>query len=475
MIKHVNLLKILQIYLVLCITFQMVSILFFDYIFFDLILVFSAVASFVIYIYFARKTGRYKLFPSFNNYPFYIYFIIFNQFLVLLFYLLMAKHNTSDAINLNDFYSLYDNNYFTKGFVNSCPSANCPSSSFYPILSFSLIKIVSIFIHDSLFAIYLLTACLAFVIIPLQLLKLEYFFSKQLNKLNVLPLFFLIFNMTLLSSASSTHLAFLFALTSLLLFVSLFLEIFLKNNQLIKSKAYFPFFLFVMIFLFYAHPTILFSFFTLFILISFLHKTFFSKQLLFQFIAASLTFLIFAAFVLSRNAPILNQINSQFSATNAYFLGSYSPNENMTFSIMHFFIKLLKLFVTNSFFNLISILLLPLVFILALKVKIPKIAFLLSICALLSLDFYFFNNLFNSFDLIPREFELILQDLFNTLTYGNYYRLNLLKAFILFYILIYSLNTLKKTSNVRILNIYLSFIYLINLFLTFKMINYLSY
>jgi hypothetical protein len=118
---------------------------------------------------------------------------------------------------------------------------------------------------------------------------------------------------------------------------------------------------------------------------------------------------------------------------------------------------------------------LPLIFFLALKIRIPKIALLLSICILLSLDFYFFNNLFNSFDFMPRRFELIFQDLFNILTYGNYYRLNFLKVIILFYIFIYGLKTLKNTSYVRLFNIYLSFIYLINLFLTFKMIIYFTY
>ena len=475
MIKNVNLLKMLQIFLVMFTTFQMISIFFFDYVFLDFILILSAVISIIIYIYFASKRDIYKLFRSYNSYPIYIYVLVFNQFLVLLFYLLIANQRTSDATNLNNFYSLYDNNYFSNGFVLSCPSTNCPTYSFYPILSFSLIKLVNILFHDSLFVIYLLSACLAFVIIPLQLLKFEYFFLKQLTKLNVLPLFFLIFNMTLLSSVSSTHLAFLFALSSLLLFMSLFLEIFLRNNELIQSKAYFPFFLFVMIFLFYGHPTILFSFFVLFVLTSFLYKSYFSHQLLFQFIAATLTFLIFAIFVISRNGPFLNQIDTQFSANSDYFLNANLPDENITFSLMFFFIKLLKLFVTNSFFNLISFLLLPLIFFLALKIRIPKIALLLSICILLSLDFYFFNNLFNSFDFMPRRFELIFQDLFNILTYGNYYRLNFLKVIILFYIFIYGLKTLKNTSYVRLFNIYLSFIYLINLFLTFKMIIYFTY
>jgi hypothetical protein len=304
LVKYDNLLKISQIFFIVFISLQNISIIFFNYFFVNIVLIFSVVLTFIIYTYATRKIVRHKSSITTQNYPNFVYILIVNQFAIFIFYLFFVNYTSSDALNLGSFYDLYDNNYFTNGFVMSCSSVTCRPYSFYPLSSFSVVKLLNFFVADHIFIIKFLVSLLALIIIPMQLLRFEYFFTKMVYKISLLPVFFLIFNMTLLSSLVSTHLAFLVALSSLLFFLKIFFEVFIEKASFIQSKLYFPFFLFIMIFLFYAHPTILIAFFILFLILLFLYRSYFHGSMLFQFIAASTTFCIYILFTLSKKLNI---------------------------------------------------------------------------------------------------------------------------------------------------------------------------
>ena len=471
LIRYGNIFKIFQIFFIVFVSLQNISITFFDYSFIDIVLIFSVVLTFTIYAYATRKILRHESSISTQNYPNFVYLLIVNQFALFVFYLFFTNHNSSDVVNLGSFYVLFENNNFVNGYVKLCSSVTCPAYSFYPLSSFSVVKLLNFFVADHIFVIKFITSLLALIIIPMQLLKFEYFFTKTVNKIRLVPVFFLIFNMTFLSSLVSTHLAFLFALSSLLFFLKLFFELFIEKNYFIKSKLYFSFFLFIMIFLFYAHPTILITFFILFLTLLFLYRSYFHTSMLLQFIAASIVLCIFVFFTLSQNVPLHEQFSAQLNANEVYFDKLFISNKDSSFYLL---LKVFKLFFTNSYFNLISYLLFPLILLISFNIRRARVAVLLAFCLLLSLDNSFIRNLFNYFDLIPSTIERILIRIYTTITYGNYYRLNFVKSLLLFYMFLDFLKALPFSSKTNVLNIYLFLVYVLNLIFTFKMLLDLS-
>ena len=160
-----------------------------------------------------------------------------------------------------------------------------------------------------------------------------------------------------------------------------------------------------------------------------------------------------------------------YSSLNDLSNKLFISNKDSSFYLL---LKVFKLFFTNSYFNLISYLLFPLILLISFNIRRARVAVLLAFCLLLSLDNSFIRNLFNYFDLIPSTIERILIRIYTTITYGNYYRLNFVKSLLLFYMFLDFLKALPFSSKTNVLNIYLFLVYVLNLIFTFKMLLDLS-
>ena len=472
---RINPLNILTLFTNICIlffivfiTFQNISIFIFENSHFGLSLLFGSIAfTSIILIYRVKIFAILDQQVRVDNKA--IGFLIFIcQLSLMTIFLVKTSLITSDAINLAKFFTFFDGDHFTHAFIRTCPSEMCTTFPFYPISSLNIIKFVNLFTFSTLQSISFITAVLAILIIPLQFFEIESSFYSKFKGNIKYPVLFLVFNMTLLACLYSNHIAFLVALSALLFFINLYLKFFIAGNQLVRSRMHFYFLSFILLFLFFSHPTVLIAFVILvfYIIISFKKhvSSFFVKQFILSLLFVS--FILFIFF--SRRDPILNQIGTLFSGNSTYF---FIKNPTLPPQPIDLIFKSFKLYFTNSFFNILSYLLIPIILFASFFALKQRMFITLILLCFLSLDFYIVADTLELIGFLSSNSKRFLLDYYIFLTYGNYYRLNFLKSIILFLVINKMLFRLQDKKQLKLISIYTLCLYLVNVLLTAKIFS----